>query len=299
MADTTNAPAYSTAAPNPNNFDLGKFLQSVVSSAVTTDPNNPMQNWQGTANSNPSGLHDNQAKALDTVLSALDKQDAKDAVDMHGKDAMRQLLDFHMNSIQPQQAPQTPAGDIRPLVINGSSQGLPGTDVTGQSTMTPLQQQAMKIIQPDIGVHPVKAISDLLGYMTGISNNNADLQGKRLQNIGAAQKTLGEEPIQPKDIATMDRETYGKTVTSLTDTFGKNIDQLKNLKDQYIELNNTRSPIDMAMSRPSDLQRPLLEQMKAIQTQNVDLHHRLTTVLSNAPKSLAKTGNFKVTQIGK
>lgn len=163
-----------------------------------------------------------------------------------------------------------------------------GNTVSPTISLTPIQQQANNIVSP---------ATTVLGKIFEAAGFGTKTKEKQLANLSSAQGILGETPIQPSEIAKMDRETYGKTVTGYSDSLANSVDQLKNLRDQYTALDNTRSPIDMVYSRPSQMQLPLLDQMKAVAGQVLENHASLRNVLKNAPKSLSKSGNFRVTKV--
>lgn len=199
--ERNSARAYSSGVNNPNSFDLLKLITSAAKSIVQSDPNNPMQNWKGTANTtqtiNPdTGLHDDQAKAIQGVLSKYDKQQAEEAFAMKGPEAMRQLLDYHYSTSPSNQE-------------DGSSSS------NKQDSSTGIQKQAMGIVNPQ-GVHPLGLLLNLIGNMTGANAVAEGVKSLKLNNLRGAQTILGKEPLQQEEIDKSALETQQKINQALT-----------------------------------------------------------------------------------
>lgn len=252
-----------TQSNSDNNIDIGQLLKSLVG--------------QGNQSSQDKMQQDSAdvEKVHQELMANVAKKTLNNNLQQHADNLMAtnpDALNILATAIATHQANQDAAEN----------------NASPVSTQTPIQQQASNIVSP---------ATTALGKIFEAAGFGTKTKEKQLANLSSAQGILGETPIQPKDIANMDRETYGKTVTGYSDSLAQSVDQLKNLRDQYTALDNTRSPIDVAYSRPSQMQLPLLDQMKAVAGQVLDYHAGLRKVLQNAPKSLYKTGNFKVTKV--
>lgn len=173
--------------PQPNtgfgqgNGNTGGILGALLDLAVPNASANTQKQAdtinQQVSTINPiTGLHDDQAKALQSVLAAQDKQHAQEAVNTQGADAMRKLLDYHY-ATSPSEEQNTGINKTTP---ESTSNNIP-------NQLTPIQQQAMKIIAP--ATTPVGKFLESLGI------GNATKRYE-LGTLEKAQKVIAGQPAE-------------------------------------------------------------------------------------------------------
>lgn len=147
----------------------------------------------------------------------------------------------------------------------------------------------------------------LAGFLHGFAQGTGYTKGN-LENLnsaataaGLAQEQAGEKPIQPTDIAKMNRETFANTVTGYKSQLENNQKQYNELNTQLKTLEENRNPAQKTMGWMSPDQIAILDQMKAVQLQNIEHLNGLKEIMVNAPKQLTENTNqnkFKVKKIG-
>lgn len=171
-------------------------------------------------------------------------------------------------------------------------------DMQGKVQQNILQQLISTTKQPE-GV--------LAGFLHGFAQGTGYTKGN-LENLNSAataaglvQEQAGQKPIQPTDVAKMNRETFANTVTGYKSQLENNQKQYNELNQQLKTLEENRNPIEKGLGLMSKDQLAIIDQMKAIQMQNIEHLNGLKEIMVNAPKQLAENTNqskFKVKKIG-
>ncbi len=198
MADNTQ---------NQSPFDLGKIIIDGNSAMLNSgqniqqnDPKNVLLGLLATTSAtqdpnSPTGLPQAAIDAAAKVQKDYYTKHAQDVVDTHpdGIAILNQLINTHNAATQ------------------GSDSYTSSTQPKSQqtNTITPIQQNAMDIVEPQ-GVHPLGALLNLLGNVTGMRAANQAINSVQLGNLGKAQKITGQEPLQQKDIEQSALETQQK-----------------------------------------------------------------------------------------
>ncbi len=176
VIDGNNA-MLSNQSQSSNGDDPKATLISLISqlSANGNTPNTP----------NPTGLPQAAIDAAAKVQKDYYTKHAQDLVDQNpnGIAVLNQLIDTH-NSVNKNQDNKTV--NVPP-------------PTSSEPTMTPIQQQAMGIIQPQ-GFHPLGAAFNLLGNITGMRAANQATNSVELSNLAQAQRLTGQEPMQQEEL---------------------------------------------------------------------------------------------------
>ena len=191
------------------------------------------------------------------ALKALGEKHATEAVqagvsptDIQNHDIMNPQSDTLkvLSSLVALATPQAQSNDSSSINQQSGIKEQQPTQNDNSSQLTPLQQQAMDIIQPQ-GVHPLGLLLNLIGNVTGMSAANQAINSIKLDNIGKAQKVIagqpaeiavpeaqakqllqkisGQEPIQPYEAAQLRAGQNTAQITALNDS----IDTLQKRRD--------------------------------------------------------------------
>lgn len=200
---------------NKQQIDPIAVLKDLLASK---DPNNPMQNWQGTANQGA-----NAKPQLDPYQEGV-KKALKESGYAHTTDAIQQGVPaahiVEQAKLSPDQNnPQKMLSDLIASAINGgqqpaSTQAQPQMQTQNQAPMVQsmgsmalanasraplgnakiLQDQAMGIVNPQ-GMHPLGMLLNLIGNVSGMSAANQAINSVKLSNISQAQDITGSKPV--------------------------------------------------------------------------------------------------------
>ncbi len=260
----------------------------------------------------PQGALGNDSQA---ILKALMDKAAKKALEGHFNEKAQEVMDTSPDGAH------ILTGSLSGNTIDGllgktspssstSSPSSPSSDFSvsgGQATETDMQDQVRKNILQQLIQTTKQPQGVLAGFLHGFAQGTGYTKGN-LENLntaattaGLSQEQAGAKPIQPADIAKMNREVYANTITASNDILARNQEQYKSLVDQYKALEQSKGILDSTFKRPSADQLSLIDQMKAISKQNIEHFDRLRSLVKNAPKALTENKNqakFKVTKIG-
>lgn len=165
------------------------------------------------------------------------------------------------------------------------------------SATTPIQQQAMTAIQPSTG--PLGKFFDMIGATNAVRGSQLDNLSKAQNIMGQTpeqqvykaqttelnQKIAGAEPIQPKDIATLNRETYSASIQAANDAWQRNTEEIKAMQDQFKNLTDVRGPLQKFGGQTSE-QKKLQKLIIAKIQQNQQHLTNIQTLIQNPPKAV-------------
>lgn len=186
-------------------IDLGKLIidgNHAMLNPGASQGNNGGESQGLLQKNSVTGLTDDQANALASVIKASNKTHAEEAYNTLGHDGAATLVALHNIASQG----QSNTGDVQPVQPQPQQNTIVQQPVINQpqysqNQLTSLQQQAMNIIQPQ-GVHPLGMALNLLGNITGMRAANQAINSAQLNNIGKVQKITGQEPLQQSEIQT-------------------------------------------------------------------------------------------------
>lgn len=227
-----------------------------------------------------------EAHASEAIQQGVNPQDIANHPIMNQQSDPTQVLRNLINSDQ-SQVPQTPAGDIRPIIITGND-----------STQTPVKQPQLSIDDQISQINKQAALnvanrnltaSNPPGFLQKFSQNLSKMEGgitpnDQIQNLQGIQKISASEPLQPKDIADFTAGTYKAGLEATHQALAVEGQKFNNLQDLYGKLNETKGRINQALAAPSEEQKTVY---KALQTtaKNINTHvANLGTLINNRPK---------------
>lgn len=299
MANDMNSystPAQSGNTPQSNpGFNLADFIRQF--SGAT--PGSNMSNWQGT---------DNQTNAYqDGVNKAL-----KNAGEAHATQALQQGADPTAIANHPVMQNNDPTQILTSLIANGIVQksmqnqsSSPSSDVsTPAATNAPVQNNNFGY-KPD---NPVSSFFNMLGITPSPDAQLALTQAAKNRQLIAAgnpgeiavpqaqaqelqQRIAGAEPIQPKDIADLNRQTYSATIQAANDAWQRNTDEIKTMQEQYKALQEGRSGFSKGIGGQTKemnaMQKVIISKMK----QNQQHLSNMQTLFNNPPSAVSENTN--------
>lgn len=198
-------------------IDIGQLLQGLLSTRQVNTNNFPGNQQDTSATAQPNAYQ----KGVDNYRKQAGYNDAQQ---YHAAGGDLNAMDNHP-AMQPQQTPNTPAGDnsnsnnidptklLAGLVSMASaipSQNIISSPVKNitQNNVDAIGQAATNAAIPNNGIHPLGILLNLVGNLTGVNELNS-LQGLAQQKmLGMAQKTAAG---QPSEIALPSSEAALKT----------------------------------------------------------------------------------------
>ncbi len=249
----------------------------------------PQQNMQDVTNSlgtatvdtlkgvgaTPQGAVGDSGQA---IIQALMAKSAQKALVKNLDDHAQNLLDTHPDG-----------ATILASVLATHMANNPETSQEGDvnSSNTPIQKQAQDIITPEhrtILGNILNGIGNITGFnaMSNISEQGA--KALKLSNLSAAQDILGQKPLQPKDIAEMDINTYKAGLEATHQALAVEGQKFNALQDLYGKLNETKGKPNQLLGMPSEEQKNVYKSLQ-LAAKNINTHvNNLGELINNRPK---------------
>ncbi len=311
-ADNTN-PGFTTGNNTPGQiggmavsgnqgqaFDIGQWLQSL---------NTPAQGGSsqgGMSLSNP--VH--QA-AFDGLIAGT-KKSAQDAAMQGGLPVANHILGQLLSDYTANGGVQAPFNNP-----NGSGNQPNAEQAQSSQISQPGQSQQPQSIDDQIAqinkqaaLNVAKAglsASQPQGFLQRFGNNLTKMEGgvtqeDRLKDLATIQKISGNEPLQPKDVATLNSGSYTAALTASHEAVATEATKLNSLTELYGKLGDIRNPIQKGLGQQTDDQAKVLKIAQAaadnLSTHLGNLHtlvsHRPTFNSQGAQKTTEKINQGKV-----
>lgn len=113
----------------------------------------------------------------------------------------------------------------------------------------------------------------------------AEISLPQAQTQEIQQKIDGAEPIQPKDIATLNRETYSATIQAANDAWQRNTDEIKTMQEQYKALQEGRSGFSKGVGGQTTQMKAMQQAIIAKMKQNQQHLSNMQTLFKNPPRA--------------
>lgn len=281
-------------AVSTNGFDIGKWLQDVVQKLNTPNNNNSSQGGMA--------IHPVQQAAIDAAVSKTKKL-TNDAIDMagkHGVDVAKHIVDINSNfgGQQPQPLDVNSLNTNSIPTPNNSSQSIDAQSQINNNILnrllqaskgtTFLQRFSDNLAKMEGGVTQSDQLNNLANIQRLAAGQPAEIAVPLAQAAELNQRIAGAEPIQPKDIAELNRQTYSATIQAANDAWERNTNEIKTMQEQYKSLQEGRSGWSKGVGgqtkQMKDLQQTIIAKMK----QNQQHLSNMQTLFKNPPNAVSE-----------
>lgn len=256
---------------NSNNGTIQDILNSIGPASV---------NALNSVGATPQGATGDSGQAVMQALMAKSAEKAlKNNLDTHAQT----LLDTHPDGANILATVLATHQAMNPEVSTNTSGG-------AQTSNSDIQQQAQQIITPEHRTL-LGNILNTLGNVTGINAMNAiteqGTKSMKLSNLDAAQKIMGQQPIQPLEAENMDRETLKNSIDATTAQLTNSTTAYKNIVDSMKEEKAYRNPLETLSGSPNQTYKDKRADLE-LQHQNYLTNHKNLTTLLDAQQKQQK-----------